>query len=79
MGLLGSRSIRAIDPWCVEAAGGIRTGSMLDILAMFLNQGRTEAMEDLSHRGDEFRSHEILDRLLLFGFREDVNVKLQDS
>lgn len=49
---------------------------MLEILAVLRNQSRRELEEFGSQLWNKLRSDEVLDWLLLFGIRVDVNVEL---
>lgn len=59
-----------------EAARGVRAGRVLDVLAMFGDQGGEELEEFGAQLGDDLRPDEVLNRLLFFGVGVDVDLEL---
>lgn len=49
---------------------------MLDVLAVLSDQGGCKLLELLTKEGNELCADKVLDRLLLFGLGEDVDVEL---
>lgn len=58
-----------------EAARGVGTGSMLDILAVLGDEGRGELQELLAELGNKLVAHKVLDGPLLVGIRVDINIE----
>jgi hypothetical protein len=59
-----------------KAAGWVRAGSVLNVLAVLGNQGRSELEELLAQLGNELGANQVLHRLLLLAVGVDIDVEL---
>ena len=51
---------------------------MLNIFAVLIDQSRSQLLEIAAELRDKLGFYEVLDRLLLFRFAEDVDIELRE-
>jgi len=64
--------------WSGKSARRVGAGSVLDILAVFSNQGWTELCKFLPELWDDFGADQVFNRCFGAGIRVNVYVKLPD-